>query len=166
MTRPEHATNAGQFFGEFPSVIAASSAFQQSSGTEDSSSPDSGAGPSLRGFSAAVDFGNQTIQASGLDYLRLEQFGDPSPTPEFNPFLCALSCASQVGPDGQPQCVFFNAYIEHTNFERAVFICAYYGRDHSADEATNRGQIDSEGNVHGITSSFGYSLRREFRNGL
>jgi hypothetical protein len=66
-----------------------------------------------------------------------------------------------VAADGRPQCVFFNAYIEHTNFEKAVFVCAYYSKDHSLDQATNKGQIDGDGNVHTIR----YSLQSQYRAG-
>ncbi|KAK0754544.1 hypothetical protein B0T18DRAFT_424916 [Schizothecium vesticola] len=156
VVQPADATNVGQWFGEFPAAIAGSSAFQRSG---------DGASASLRDFLGPVDFGNQAIETSGPDYLRIEQFGDPSPTPEYNPFLCAISCASQVAADGRPECVFFNAYIEHTNFEKAVFVCAYYSKEHSLDQATNKGQIDGDGNVHTITSSFGYSLQSQYRAG-
>lgn len=155
--QPADAKNAGQWFGEFPASIAGSSAFQRWSGD--------GVNTSLRGFLGPVDFGNQAIETTGPDYLRIEQFGDPSPKPEYNPFLCAISCASQVTADGQPECVFFNAYIEHTNFDKAVFVCAYYNKDHSLNQATNKGQIDGDGNVHTITSSFGYSLQSQYRAG-
>ncbi|KAK1835383.1 hypothetical protein QBC39DRAFT_250288 [Podospora conica] len=155
--QPGDATNLGQFFGEFPAVIAGSSAFQRWSGDGNSTG--------LRGFLGPVDFGNQAIEATGPDYLRHEQFGNPSPTPEFNPFLCAVSCASQVTTDGLPHCVFFNAYIEHINFANAVFVCAYYSKDHSKDQATNKGQVDADGNIHTITSSFGYSLQPQYRLG-
>jgi hypothetical protein len=157
VVQPGDATNVGQWFSEFPAAIAGSSAFQRWSGD--------GASASLRGFLGPVDFGNQAIETTGPDYLRIEQFGDPSPNPEYNPFLCAVSCASQVAADGRPQCVFFNAYIEHTNFEKAVFVCAYYSNNHSVDQATNKGQIDGGGNIHTITSSFGYSLQSQHRAG-
>ncbi|KAK4453790.1 hypothetical protein QBC34DRAFT_491321 [Podospora aff. communis PSN243] len=144
------ATNYGQFQGHFEVVFAGSNAYFKWEA------------PTVSGFYGPLSLEDATIHAP-TGYLGHETF----PGSAFDPDLCADSCDENFVHDTATgtvtdQCISFNAFMLHKNGGEALFTCAYYSRVWGPLEATNRGQVDSVGNVYTIGRSYIYYLEEQY----
>lgn len=169
------ATNAGQYRGPvdangtaFHDVITASNGqslppnfpltqlLTQSPGYVKNSPP-----PSYGNFTGPVPLAGSIQPPNADSYMGTRTF-----TGIYDPLQCASACQATTVYDRtylstngtyQP-CNFFNSFVVSKNNVPQGTTCYFFSKPWDPKYATNQGQLDDEGNVYSISSSYAYTL--------